>query len=134
MSSTGRSRRVDHDGVGRLDERRWCAALVARVTLGDRRRHLLVVEVGDLLVAPPRPHLGDGGEVDLQLGVGEDDRADVAALDHPAAVRLGPRTLTPAHLGAHPGLAATMLTARVTSGPRISMVASTPSTITRRCR
>ena len=47
------------------------------------------------------PHLGIGGEVHLELGVGEHDRADVAALEHPAAVVGHPRPLAPDHLGAH---------------------------------
>ena len=44
--------------------------------------------VGDLLAelvgAAPGAFLGRGGQEHLEVGVGQDDRADVAALDHPA--------------------------------------------------
>jgi hypothetical protein len=53
-------------------------------------------------LAPGRPHVLRGGQVDLQLGLREDDRADVAALDHAAAVLLGPLSLAVAQLGPHP--------------------------------
>ena len=107
------------------------AALVERVAAGDVGGHGLVVEVGDLLRAAGGPHLGPGVEVHLELGVGEHDRADVATLDDAAAVALRPSRAAgrPARR-ARSALAATELTARVTSGPRISMVASTPSTRT----
>ena len=103
-SSTDAARRVERDRVLRLDERPVGPSLVARIALCDRRRDLLVAQVGDLLVPPLRPHLGVGGQVHLELGVGEDDRPDVATFDDAAASRLSPRALTPAHLGAHVGV------------------------------
>ena len=84
-----------------LHERRHLAALVEGVAAGEVGGHRLVVEVGDLLGAPLGPHLGIGGEVHLELGVGEHDRADVAALEHAAAVGRRPLALAPHHLGAH---------------------------------
>ena len=54
--------------------------------------------------APPGPLLGRRGQVHLELGVGEHDRADVAALHHPAAVGDGPVPLAPHELGADVGV------------------------------
>ena len=62
---------------------------------------------------------------------GNTTRADVAALDHAAAALGGPLAAGGSRSSVRTaGLAATVDTARVTSGPRISMVASTPSTVT----
>ena len=60
-------------------------------------------------------------EVQLQLGVREHHRADVAALDHPAAVLDRPSAAGAARSSARTRLlAATALTAVVTSGVRMS--------------
>lgn len=119
---------VDHDGVVGLGEGARLAPLVDRVAPGDVGGHRLVVEVGHLLGTTAGPNLGRCREVHLEVGVGEDDGADVAALQHPAPrVRAHSRWRRTSS-SRTAGLAATTLTARVTSGPRISMVASTPST------
>ena len=81
--------RVDeHRAVGLL-QRRDRAALVLRVALLhvgegllERDRLPLRDELG---MAAPRADLGARGEEELHLGVGEHDRADVAALEHDAA-------------------------------------------------
>ena len=122
-SSTASSAR--RSGVG-------LPALVEGVAPGHVGGHRLVVEPGDLGGPALGPHLGAGAQVHLEHGVGEHDRADVAALQHAAAPLVGPLPLAAHQLGSRtPGLAATSDTARDTSGPRISMVASTPSTRTR---
>ncbi len=77
-----------------------CPTLIASVALGDRGRHRFVVEVGDLPIPPPSARLHRRVEIDLQLGIREHDRADVAPLDHAAAVRVGPLTLAATELGA----------------------------------
>ena len=106
-------------------------AFVARVALGDRRRDLLVAQVGDLLVPPLRPHLGIGGEVHLELGVGEHDRTDVAALDDASPSRPRP---TPADADASRSARRDSRRRRSPRGsPRgrgSRCVASTPSTNT----
>ena len=93
---------VDHHGVVGLGQRRVGAAAVEVVA--SRRwpppprpapgRALLLVAAGGA-------HLGRGRQVELERRVGEHDRADVAALDHPAAARRGPRPLLAAQLVAH---------------------------------
>ena len=87
--------------------------------------------VGPLLGAAPGPLLGDGGEVDLEIGLGEDHRADVPALDHPPAVLGRPRRWRGTSTARTSGLAATAETAALTSGPRMASVTSVPSTTTR---
>jgi hypothetical protein len=52
-------------------------------------------------VAAPGPYLEAGGEVGLEVGVGQHHRPDVAALDHPAAPRRHPLALAPDELGPH---------------------------------
>ena len=64
---------------------RGLAALVEGVAAGEVGGDGLVVEVGDLLAAALGPDLGIGGQVHLELRVGEHDGADVATLEHAAA-------------------------------------------------
>ena len=45
--------------------------------------------VGSLLGTPSGPFVVGGGEIDLDVGRGKDDRADVTALDHDPAVPFG---------------------------------------------
>ena len=90
MSSTGRPVVSITMASSASRERRVLAALVEGVALGDRGRDLLVGQVDDLLVPALGPHLGRRGEEQLQLGVGEHDRADVAPLDDAAAVLAAP--------------------------------------------
>src|SRR5215211_2928438 len=89
-------RRVDPLGVfGRLHARG--VALVAKPEVGGKR---IAADVGPLELTPLRARLRIGIEVDLHVGVGRDDGADVAALDHRVAeVRELP--LPAAHDDAH---------------------------------
>ena len=63
-------------------------------------RERIGADVRPLRLPPLRAHLRVGDEVDLHLGVGRDDRADVAALDHGVALR-GELALALAHHLAH---------------------------------
>ena len=70
--------RVDEHGVlGRLHP--LAVELVARTEVGRER---VRADVGALGLAAPRADVGIGLQVDLHLGVGRDDGADVAPLDH----------------------------------------------------
>ena len=73
------------DRVGRRRERRALAAAVALVAHRLLAQHDLGVGA-ELGGAAARALLGVGGEEDLDLGVGRDDGADVAALGDPVAV------------------------------------------------
>ena len=113
ISSTRPVGGVDDPGpVGHAQGRRRPGA-VEPVTAGQGVRALLR--------PAPGPLVGGGGEVDLDVGVGEDHRADVPALDHPAPPLGHPLPLAlhqhrphrrvgrhrrhrPAHLGAADGL------------------------------
>ena len=70
---------------------------------------------------------GRGGQVDLEVGVGGDDRGDVPALDDDAGGAGDdlPLQARPA-AGVRPGTAATAETAPVTSGPRMAASTSVP--------
>ena len=112
----------------------WQRAVGARRVLPiafDDRGLDLVDVAADLGDPPLGAHSRRRRDVELQRGVGEHDRADVAALRPPL-----PHARPPTPVGgararrAHRLLAATALTAEVTSRPRISTVASTPSTVT----
>ena len=70
------------------------------------------------------------GDEQLQRRVREHDGADVAALDHAAATLARPAALAAAQLLAHRRVGGDRLTASVTARPRMSAVASTPSTTT----
>ena len=89
-------RRVDPLGVlGGLHPRG--VALVAHPQVGRER---VGADLGPLGDAAPRAHVAVGDEVDLDLGVGRDDGADVAALDHRVAL-VGELALALAHDLAH---------------------------------
>ena len=75
---------VDGRRVVGGDERRVLALLVLLVAQGLVAQDGLVVGA-ELLGAAAGALLGAGGEEDLELGVGRDDRADVAALGDPVA-------------------------------------------------
>ena len=64
---------------------------IALVPAQDVGEHLRLVDIGagraQLGGAPARPRLGGGGDEDLHLGIGKDDRADVAAVEHRAGRR-----------------------------------------------
>ena len=133
ISSIVRSRRVDHDRVVGL-ARAGCPPVPGRARRAGRGRPPPPRSRGRATSLDRRagPHLRVGGQVHLELGVGEHDACRCRG---PRSRRRRGSRPTPAG-GARssartPGLAATMLTARVTSGPRISMVASTPSTVDR---
>ena len=66
---------------------------VAPVALDDRRLDLVDV-AADVAHPPLGAHPRRGGDVELEAGVGEDDRADVSPLDHPAAALGHPGPLT----------------------------------------
>ena len=101
ISVDAQARGVDEERVLGLDERRDLPALVQGVSSGEVGRDRLVVEVGHLLRATLGPHLGVGGQVHLELGVREDDGADVAALEHSAVARRHPLPLPANHLRPH---------------------------------
>ena len=80
-----------------------------------------------LVVAAPRPHGGVGRHEDLQFGVGEDHRADVAAVHHHAAA--ASHLLLHGHeLRRTSGMALTRLTQFETSMVRIFPSARSPFT------
>ena len=104
---------VDDDGVGGAHGLRG----VAPVALGQRGGGR---GVALLAHAPARAHLGVGVEPDLELGLGPDDRADVAALGDGVAARPGTRAGPRAAPRARPGGARPPRRARSTSGLRSS--------------
>ncbi len=97
---------IDKGGVGRLDERRSVAAAVAGVAVGDLAREFVEVdgetfgfEFGGTAAGT---FLGAGIEKDLDVGVGENDTANVAAF-HDEARFLGHVALDGHHGAAHTG-------------------------------
>ena len=87
--------------------------------------------VGRLVVASPGRFLGRCREVDLHLGLREDDRTDAAALDDASTVGTGPGPLALHEVPSDLRLAATTETVRPTAGERMSPVTSSPSMVTR---
>ena len=109
---------------------------VAPVALDDRRLDLVDV-AADLAHPALGPHARRRGDVQLQRGVREHDGADVAALDHAATAFAGPLRWRRAAPRAPRVLAATALTASVTSRPAdadggVDAVDDTPSSSTDR--
>ena len=86
---------------------------------------------GVLLGPPSGPLTGRRRQVDLEVGVGQHHRADVATLDDAPAVLGHPRRWRSTSTARTSGLAATADTARLTSGPRMASVTSVPSASTR---
>ena len=123
---------VDDGGASRLGERTVRPGAVVVVAGSDGALDLVDVAAG--LGHPPfGADARRRGEVQLQLGVGEDHRSDVATLDHAAARARRPTACWRSRSSARtPLFAATLLTAAVTSGVRMAAVASTPSTNTPR--
>ena len=100
----GAGRRVDDDGVGGNGERGNLAGRVDVVAPGDVGGHLVVVHVEHLLAAPLSALLVAGGHINLYWSFRENDRPDVAALDHARALSFGPLALAPDQLLAHLGV------------------------------
>ncbi len=85
----GQVRRVEHDGVLGLRERRGGATGVLGITFAQRGLRLAHVddglaEVGVLRGPASGPHGRVGGDEELEVGIGQDDGRDVAALDDDA--------------------------------------------------
>ena len=99
-----RPERVDHDRAIGHHERALGPGRVGSVAFHDLAQHLVHRHVGscqdELLVAPARPYLGIGGEVDLHVRVRAHDAADVTAVGDPLAVGEH-RTLQRNDLAAH---------------------------------
>ena len=76
--------------VCRVDQLRVLGGLharpVRRVARPEIGRERVGADVGPLGLAPRGANRRIGLQVDLHLGVGRDDRADVAALDHDVAL------------------------------------------------
>jgi hypothetical protein len=91
---------VDDDGVTRLCEWAVAARRVLAVASDDRR-----LDVGDVAADLGDPALGAHPRrrrhEQLERGVGEHDRADVAPLDDAAVVLVDPAALTAHQLGAN---------------------------------
>ena len=97
---------VEDERPGRLPQWRHVAARVGSIAALDLGQ-VVEVAIGPAhLGGPPRgADVGARGEVDLERGIGQDDRADVAP-DHDRVAAFGGRALHPEHRRAHLGVAA----------------------------
>ena len=106
------------------------ARCVLTASRSSRRRssvgELVHPEPGPLGVAPSGADGRVGDEPDLHLGVGDDDDADVASLDHGVA-RAPELALAPRITSRTSGCRATTGTAASISGSRIALVTSSPA-------
>ena len=82
---------IYHDRAVGLDKGPSCARRVVVIATFDGRRDLVDIASG-LGDAALGAHPRRGREVQLQLGVGEHDRTDVAALEHATAALVRPRS------------------------------------------
>ena len=86
---SGESERVESSRSRRFNSASTCSTSSAVTPLG---------------CSTPCPFVGGRGQVHLQVGVREHDRADVASLDHPAVVLSDPSALAADELRAHVGV------------------------------
>ena len=91
---------VDDDGAAVGAQRAVEAAHVPTVAFGDRGGDVLDV-AADLAHSAGGALLRRCGDEQLEGGIGEHDRADIAAFDDAAAVVVGPCSLAGTQLGTH---------------------------------